>query len=231
MLSDSENRKNYRIKKRAISADNMRWSDDQKIEAVKMHLVFGSVEKAAAACKIPWTTVRYWSTQKWWKDMRQELELSENLELSAKLKSIVAKSLTVVEDRLENGNHMYDQKTGTLVRVPVNIKDAARAALDSMATKTLLEKSNVNKTEDDVVENKLKELAERFALMAANKFNEIKQEERTVNVTDVVELNPYSEDDEDDFYGPIEDEPEDPPDVDFADHVGVGQVKPYKKEK
>ena len=44
-------------------------------------------------------------------------------ELDAKTSKIVDKALDQIMDRLENGDHIYDQKTGRIRRAPVKLRE------------------------------------------------------------------------------------------------------------
>lgn len=182
-LSDHEEMRSRRTKRRAIDAVGKHWSDSQKLEAVKTYLMLGSVRLTATLLKIPEVTLKVWRATSWWKELEAELKIQDELQLSTRLKGIVEKSLAVVEDRLEHGNFIYDQKLGTLKRVPVNLKDAHRVALDSVQQKDLIAMRYVEKANDGQIEDKLLKLAEKFAEIATKKFNE----NRTVPMAEVVE--------------------------------------------
>ena len=65
MLTDT-NKKHLSPKKRAVDADKCRWSDSQKMEAVKYWLVVGDMKKVAVDLNIPYDTVKSWKYSKWW---------------------------------------------------------------------------------------------------------------------------------------------------------------------
>src|SRR5688572_21883315 len=92
-------------KRRAVSATtNVRWSDSQKIEAVTTYLMLGSLVLTSNVLKIPEVTLASWKKTEWWADVVKEIQAQENITLSNKLKSIVDKSLSLMGDRLENGD-------------------------------------------------------------------------------------------------------------------------------
>jgi len=111
------------------------------------------------------------------------------------VKNIAEKSFAVVEDRLEHGNYVFDQKTGKIRRIPVNLKDAHKVAMDSVIHKDIIAGRNVEKANDGQIENKLADLAAKFAAMAAAKFTEITDEKRTVDIAaeDVVDVGDSGE--------------------------------------
>jgi transposase-like protein len=143
MLSDAESKKNKSSgKARSIYAGtNKQWSDAQKTEAVKTYLLLGNLAMTSRMLGIPEVTLRLWKTTQWWQDVYHELKSQEKLELNRRLKKIVEASLAVVEDRLVHGDYQFDQKTGEVIRKPVNMKDAHKVAVDLQQRQDILEKT------------------------------------------------------------------------------------------
>ena len=185
-LSDNPDIKKLKSRpRRPISAKGRNWSDGQKLEAVQTYLMLGSVRTTAAVLNIPEITVKVWRTKSWWKDLEAELKLQDKLQLGTRLKKIAERSLEVVEDPLQNGNYIFDQKTGELVRVPVNLKDAHKVGVDSMNQREILERGQADNLNEGQIDNKLAELATKFAAMVNKKIDD----KRTVEMADVVEDN------------------------------------------
>ena len=189
MLSDSSSKK---LKKnnlpRSISAEtNKQWSDKQKMEAVQSYLLLGNLAMTGRMLGIPEITLRVWKTKEWWKDAVAELKSQEKMVMSNRLRNIVDASLAVVEDRLLNGDYQFDQKTGSIVRKPVNMKDAHRVAVDMQDRKEALEKAansdKVDSTEN--IETKLLSLANKFAELATKSIDQKVNEHRTIDVVDI----------------------------------------------
>lgn len=184
-LSDNPDIKKLKSRpRRPISAKGKNWSDGQKLEAVQTYLMLGSVRTTAAVLNIPEITVKVWRTKSWWKDLEAELKLQDKLQLGTRLKKIAERSLEVVEDRLQNGNYIFDQKTGELVRVPVNLKDAHKVGVDSMNQREILERGQADNLNEGQIDNKLAELATKFAAMVNKKIDD----KRTVEMADVVDV-------------------------------------------
>ena len=147
----------------------------------------------AAMLKIPEVTVKVWRTTAWWKELENELKVQDELQLSTRLKQIAEKSFAVVEDRLEHGNYVYDQKTGKLKRVPVNLKDAHKVAVDSSTQRTLIGKKQPEMINDGQIAEKLMQLANKFAEIANQQYDK----NRTFDV-ETVEVEEVSQSDEND---------------------------------
>ena len=185
MLSDSERVKEENrqsVVRRPIDAPtNKHWSDSQKIEAVTTYIILGSLSLTAAALKIPLETLKNWKVSNWWKDVHAEIREQENLVLSHRLKNIVEKTLLVVEDRLEDGDFIYDQKAQKLVRKPVSLKDAHKVGMDMVVIQQKLISPEERQMQEEGVKEKLEKLAKSFEDFAQKQLEKPK-----VVVTDVI---------------------------------------------
>lgn len=181
VLSDSKKMKGAKsgAKKKIVPGNKAYWSDSQKIEAVTTYLALGSVRLTANVLKIPETTILHWRMKDWWKDVEHELRLQENLQLSSRLKRIIGATLDVAEDRLQNGDFIYDNRKGELVRKPVSLRDANKVMIDLSNRKDVLDGQAPKQVNIEQIDDRLKKLAEKFEQIA-NGNN------RTVQVTDVI---------------------------------------------
>ena len=182
------------VKDRPISADtNMKWSEKQRMDAVNSYLLLGNLALTSRVLNIPEVTLRYWKAQPWWKDAVAEIKSSEKMQLSVRVKKLVDASLAVVEDRLINGDFQFDQKTGEVVRKPVNLKDAHKVAIDMADKHEALEKAEDVVQKEENVDDKLLRLAEKFATMATlsvqNKIDTQRTVENVADITDVQEVS------------------------------------------
>lgn len=191
-LSDrAAHEKGINSRPRTEAAAGRWWGEAQKVEAAKTYLLVGSYRVAAAVVGIPEETLKRWSKSVWWKQLIEDFRQEDQLQLSARLKKLVDKSLSVVEDRLDKGDFVYDQKTGEMRRRPVNMRDAHKVALDMQERSEQLVNNNMERASDEQVADKLIKLAEKFAELAGAK----KQEQNTieVDVTDVTEKQENTE--------------------------------------
>lgn len=186
MLSDNEKAKNYvpAARRNPDAATNLRWSDSQKIEAVTTFLMLGNVTLTAATLRIPLITLQQWRRTAWWKELEADIRKQDNLVLSHSLKKIVDKSLAIVSDRLDNGDYIYDQKKGCLVRKPVPLKDAHKVVTDFVTQQQKLVTPEAHTIAEEGIKERLEKLAKSFEAFA-NK----QTEKAPVLVTDVVFLN------------------------------------------
>lgn len=179
-MAEQKNRSRYKP-----ALGNVHWSDKQKQEAVNSYLLLGNLALTARLLNIPEITLRVWKTQEWWKNAVEEVNLQEKVELSARVKKLVDASMSVVEDRLANGDYQYDQKTGQMIRKPVAMKDAHKVATDMLNQQEMLKKDKREVQTEDHVEDKLLKLAEKFADMATKKIDQKMDEQRTVEAETV----------------------------------------------
>lgn len=185
-LTDNPNTKHRKPKIRAIDAKtNRSWSDKQKLEAVQHWLLLGNLALTSRLLGIPEITLRVWKTTEWWKNVVDDIKLQEDMQMSAKLKKIVEASLGAVEDRLTNGDWIYDQKSGQMIRKQVNMKDAHKVAVDLMDKKTVLEKAAAPLAVEQKDDDRLLKLAEKFADFVNKKREPVPLAER-VDVEDSV---------------------------------------------
>lgn len=163
-----------------LAETNLRWSEKQRMEAVNSYLLLGNLALTSRILNIPEITLRVWKAQTWWKDAVLEIKSSEKMQLSSRIRKLVDGALAVVEDRLTNGDFQYDQKTGVVVRKPVNMKDAHKVAIDMSDKHEALERSERPEQTEEHVEDKLLALAAKFADMATKKIEQNTNAARTV---------------------------------------------------
>lgn len=171
-----------RTKRRTSEDKRKSYSDSQKIEAVTTYLMLGSLPMVASMLKINVNTLKLWKKSEWWKEVEQDLRIQEDLQLSKRMQGIINRTLDVVEDRLENGDFIYDQKTGELRRKPVLLKDAHKVGMDIADRRDVLINRHVanESITTDKVEDTLNKLAAEFARIAS------KVNSGPVEVTDVI---------------------------------------------
>jgi hypothetical protein len=182
LLSDNKNRAKVPSSRRRATgaATNKHWSDSQKIEAVTTYLTLGNLVLTSNVLKIPEMTLRGWKQTQWWKDIESELRVQENIQLSSRLQRILDKTLEACEDRIQNGDLIYDNKTGQLIRKPVNLRDAHKVAMDMIDKREHLQNKEPTVVAMEQIDDRLKKLADQFAQIA--------RKTAVVEVTDVIEV-------------------------------------------
>lgn len=180
MLSDSPHRKDVPSKpKRAKDVTtNRQWSDSQKLEAVTTYLALGNLALSSRVLGIPEMTLREWKNKEWWKEVEGELKVQDDIQLSSRLKRIIESTLSATEDRIANGDWIFNSKEGSLMRKPVSLKDTHKVTMDLIDKREHLADKQPVSANLEQIDEKLKKLAE--------KFDQIAQGRRPIEVTDVI---------------------------------------------
>ncbi len=150
--------------------DPGQWPERKKMEVLMAYLASGNMVTVASVTGVPYTTIKFWKNQPWWKERTDAFYEEDKVELDAKYQKIIRKCLEVTEDRLENGNFLFDQKTGRVTRVPVALRDSHVVMKDMVAQQQILRKDPIQtEIAKDSINDRLVKLAEQFALMAMGK--------------------------------------------------------------
>ena len=153
-----------------------RWTEKQKIQLITTYLATGSLRLASAMCHIPENTVRHWHMTDWWKSLESEIKYSENAEVSTRLKKIVDKSIDAVIDRLEQGDPMFNPRTGEIIRVPVKAETAVKALNSAVDKRQILNNAPTKIVEQRSIDERLSNLMAKFEQMATGRLIEQQRE-------------------------------------------------------
>lgn len=181
MLSDNLRKQTIpskRARGRSVGDVHKSWSDSQKLEAVTTYLSLGNLALTASVLKIPEPTLRTWRQKDWWHEIEGELRVQENLQLSSRLKRIIENTLAVTEDRIANGDFIYDNRSGQMVRKPVSMKDAHKVTMDMLDKREVLDNKKPVNASMEQIDDKLAKLAQKFEEIAAGR--------KVIEVTDVI---------------------------------------------
>jgi hypothetical protein len=138
---------------------------EKKIEVITQWLVLGNLKQVSALTGVSYDLIRHWRGEQWWPELEAEIRQAQNIEMDTKLSKIVEKSLAAVDDRVENGDFIYDQKSGKVVRKPVALRDVHRVAVDLIDRQEVLRKGQKDRGEVSKVsvDEHLKMLANQMA--------------------------------------------------------------------
>lgn len=125
---------------------------------------------------VPVETLRVWKRSDWWATQAAEMQQENNLELDQKLTKVMDKALDQVMDRLENGEYMYDPRTGKVKRIPAKLRDTGKILNDMIDKKQLIKKTvrDNTDTKQQITADHLVQLARAFAEFSTGK----KQDEK-----------------------------------------------------
>lgn len=159
------------------------YTENQKLDALKLWLVVGNLHQVARDLKIPLDTLKGWRYSKWWADLSVEIKSEGRLELSAKLRKVAEKALGETLDRLENGE-IRISPTGEQQKIPVSAAVAAKIATDFLQKSTELERVQDNES--------VQTINDRLKLLADN-FERFSRKVRRIEVEDAVQVESSGE--------------------------------------
>jgi len=150
------------------------YSWEVKKDAIEKFYMCGNTRMTSELTGVSVDTIENWKKQDWWQGYLTELKATERIQTDQKLRKIIDRSLVIMEDRLENGDVVLNNKTGELVRKPVNLRDTSEVANKLMHQRIQLEKANTEiQVQKETMQDTLKLLANEFAKW--NKNNQPKQ--------------------------------------------------------
>lgn len=152
------------------------WPEKKRIEALTTFLTTGRLSLTSAMTGVPIDTLRSWKRSDWWKQYAEEMQQEDTIDLDKKLTKVMDKALDQVMDRLENGEYMYDPRTGKVKRIPAKMRDVGKLATDMLDKKQLIKKVAREKQEpqNQITADHLIKLAHEFAKFATGKEPEEK---------------------------------------------------------
>lgn len=154
------------------------WTIGTKHEVIWTLLATGNIRETSRKTKVPIETIRLWKEAEWWPAMVEEIKKARREELNSKLGKVVEMALDKVADRLENGDYVLNNKTGEIVRKPVNLKDASRVMNEVLVNQMKMDKANTETVvSNQSVGDMLKTLAVEFA-----KFNRKQENKQAIDI-------------------------------------------------
>jgi hypothetical protein len=169
------------------------WSQQKKAEVVTTYLTLGNAPMTEGVTGVPRQTIRAWKLQPWWKELVDEIRNEEDCELDVKLSKVIDRSLDALTDRIENGDFLFNSKTGKFVRKPIHMRDALTAVTQVYDKRNLLRGKPTSRVEKHTTQDTLNNLAEQFARFAAAKTIEGEVIEESSSANPIPESSPGTE--------------------------------------
>ena len=158
------------------------WSEKTRMEVVTAYVLLGKVSLVVASTGVPEDTVRKWKMAPWWKEAEDEIRRSSKLALSGKLQDVVKRTFIALEDRVENGDYLWDAKDQKFVRKPINALTANKIIGDMLDKSMLLEeKATREVANEDGIQQRLDKIREELRSFARG---------RKPNEEDIIDLSP-----------------------------------------
>lgn len=153
------------------------YSDAKKLEVACVFAVTPNSRRVSELTNIPEATIRTWKQTEWWQEIMSRIHNEQNEELDAKLTQLVDKAVDQINDRLSDGDYVYNTKEDKLVRKPVTAKDLAIVTAITLDKRQLLRGQPTSRVEKVSENEKLSRLAEEF-----KKFSQAKTIENQVDL-------------------------------------------------
>jgi hypothetical protein len=132
--------------------------------------MLGNLAETAVVTGVPLPTLKLWKTTDWFKEYALQLQSEDVQQMSSNLKRVVEKSLKAVEDRLDLGDAQFDQRTGSIVRVPVKAHVALKISTELMTKQQKMLENPVKEEIEKTIDDRLLKLSEEFARFAGPKM-------------------------------------------------------------
>lgn len=149
------------------------WKEAKRIEVATLYLSTGSISETAKITGVPYHTIESWKRKDWWKELVKSIQDEEDQKLDSKTTKIVDKALEALLDRIENGEYVYDQKTGMAKRMPAKLRDLNTAFNTILDKRQLLRNKPTKIIEQHSTAAQLQNLAESFAKFVQKKTEEL----------------------------------------------------------
>ena len=164
--------------------DRGNWSEKKKLEVLSIYMATGSLTMAASQANVPFETAKSWKAKDWWKEKVKEIQNEEYDKLDSKLSKALDKALDQVMDRIENGEYMYDPKTGKTKIMPAKLRDLNTAFNSLMDKRQLIRKQPTKIVEQSSTALALQNLADQFTAFTTGKVKQDKMNDLVAEVID-----------------------------------------------
>lgn len=136
---------------------------EKRMEVVAKYMLLGNMRVVSEQTGVQYSTLVDWKKSDWWPEMVDQIRRQKKTKTSDSITKIIEGSLDVLQDRLENGDWVLNNKTGEIIRKPVGVKDAVTIANQLMQRQLQLEELiERNSQSQDNVQDTLKALATEF---------------------------------------------------------------------
>lgn len=148
--------------------NNMVWPDTIRKKVVKTWLQTGNLTITAQLCKVPLDTVENWRyRQAWWKEYVQKFREEADAGMATRIEKLLGKTVEELEDRINNGDEVFDQRTGESTRVKVKVRDL-NTTMKVLTDRhdVLIDRAKQETQATELINDKLTKLASAFERFA-----------------------------------------------------------------
>jgi len=145
---------------------------DKRMDAVARYMLLGNMRVVSEQVGVTYNTLVEWKRSSWWPEMVETIRRQKKGKTNQSITKIIEQSLDVIEDRLENGDFIMNNKTGEIVRKPVGVREATTIAHQLLQRQTAIEElENKMSRSEDTVQETLTLLAKEFQKWNKTKKN------------------------------------------------------------
>jgi hypothetical protein len=145
-----------------VQGNRNHYSDKEKMNACCIFALSGNSRRTAEISKIPEATIRQWKTTEWWNEILTRIHVEKDEELDTKLTQLVDKAVEQINDRLDEGDWVYNPKLDKLVRKSITGRDLSHITATMLDKRQLLRGQPTSRVEKISQDERLLKLAEQF---------------------------------------------------------------------
>ena len=138
------------------------YSWDKRLEVVSRFLLLGNMRVVSEQTNVRYETLMAWKKEEWWPELVDQIKRTTKSKRNNSITKIIEQSIDTVQDRLDNGDFVFDQKTGQVVRKPVSARDATYISEAMMKRQDIIETQMEHSHSEDTREEQLVKLAQEF---------------------------------------------------------------------
>ncbi len=136
---------------------------EKRMEVVGRYMLLGNLRVVSEQCDVSYPTLLDWKKSEWWPEIVQQIKRQKRNRTNDSITKIIENSLEIMQDRLENGDFVLNNKTGEIIRKPVSIKDATAISSQLLQRQIQIEElEQKNEKSNDTVQETLTLLAKEF---------------------------------------------------------------------
>jgi len=155
-----------------------RYTWEEKAEAAKLYMLSGNMRIVAENTGVHYDTLCDWKKSDWWPTLIDELKMAKKAKSGKKIEKILEYSLEEIEDRIQNGDYVLNNKTGEIERRKVSMRDLANMTNQLMTRQLQMEELT------EKLEHK-KETVQETLTMLAREFSKYQRIQQKANAVDV----------------------------------------------
>jgi hypothetical protein len=95
-------------------------------------MLLGNMRLVSEQTGVSYNVLCSWKNAEWWPELVQQVKRQKQNRTNDSVVKLIEQSLEVMQDRLDNGDWVFDQKNGAIIRKPVTVRDATAIATSLM---------------------------------------------------------------------------------------------------